>query len=159
MVIDTLNRFILNCSSGFVYLCWVPSNSRKQPFLFVSSQKRWWQSCSSCCRRRWSIKFQEILPGRGHDTAISPDENWIFSHRPGRFAVMDSPLKAGICFWNAGKSSLLRSWFFQQMGDCSLPEIDFENNFGVIEFTVLVMLTTALSLHRELDPIKSFKKW
>ena len=65
--------------------------TKKQPFLFVSSQKQAdGNHAVVAVDEGGAIKFQEILPGRGHDTAISPDRKTgiIFARRPGRFAVV-----------------------------------------------------------------------
>ena len=95
MVIDTLNRrSFLTAAAGFALpFAGYHQTHEKQPFLFVSSQKQAdGNHAVVAVDEGGAIKFQEILPGRGHDTAISPDRKTgvIFARRPGRFAaVMD----------------------------------------------------------------------
>ena len=166
MVINTLNRrSFLTAAAGFALpFAGYHQTHEKQPFLFVSSQKQAdGNHAVVAVDEGGAIKFQEILPGRGHDTAISPDRKTgiIFARRPGRFAVVIDlrRQKQVFAFETPANRHFYGHGFFQQMGDYSLPAKKTSKMIlESLEFTVLVTLTNALvSLRpRELDPIKSF---
>ena len=140
MVIDTLNRrSFLTAVAGFALpFAGYHHTHEKQPFLFVSSLKQAdGNHAVVAVDEGGAIKFQEILPGRGHDTAISPDRKTgvMFARRPGRFAVvMDlHRQKQVFAFETPANRHFYGHGFFSSDGRLLFAsENDFENDLGVI---------------------------
>ena len=140
MVINTLNRrSFLTAAAGFALpFAGYHQTHEKQPFLFVSSQKQAdGNHAVVAVDEGGAIKFQEILPGRGHDTAISPDRKTgiIFARRPGRFAVVIDLCrqKQVFAFETPANRHFYGHGFFSADGRLLFAgENDFENDLGVI---------------------------
>lgn len=108
------------------------------PVLYISSQKRSDGSHAAVAiNADGNIHFEETLPDRGHDAAISPDQRTavLFARRPGRFAlVMDlRNRKPAFGFEAPADRHFYGHGFFSPDGHLLFAsENDFDNENGVI---------------------------
>jgi hypothetical protein len=141
MVIEALNRrsFLAATAIGFALpFAGYHRTHEKNLSLFIGSQKQADDSYSVVAVDECGkVRFQETLPDRGHDTAISPDRKTVvlFARRPGRFAVvMDlRQREQTFAFQAPANRHFYGHGFFTPDGRLLFTsENDFENERGVI---------------------------
>ena len=140
MVIDALSRrsFLAAAAGLAVPFTTCRRTPEKNLFLFISSLKQVdGNHAVVAVDEGGTIKFEETLPDRGHDTAITPDRKTavIFARRPGRFAiVMDlRRQKQVFAFETPANRHFYGHGFFSADGRLLFAsENDFEKDRGVI---------------------------